>query len=66
MVYCAATGSQYQVYVKLCLVEPEIRGTKATFFFRHDAGIFRPNKVSRRNFDGMKTPNPKSEVLWCL
>jgi hypothetical protein len=22
MVYCAATGSQYQVYVKLCLIRP--------------------------------------------
>jgi hypothetical protein len=26
--------------------------------FRHDAGVFRPNGVSRRNFDGLKTPNP--------
>ena len=28
--------------------------------FRHDAGVFRPNAVSRRNFDGLKTPNPSS------
>jgi hypothetical protein len=28
--------------------------------FRHDAGVFRPNGVSRRNFDGLKTPNPSS------
>jgi hypothetical protein len=28
--------------------------------FRHDAGVFRPNEVSRRNFDGLKTPNPSS------
>ena len=34
------------------------------FPFRHDAGIFRPNKVSRRNFDGMKTPNPRCFGVW--
>jgi hypothetical protein len=34
------------------------------FSFRHDAGIFRPNKVSRRNFDGMKTPNPSCFGVW--
>jgi hypothetical protein len=28
--------------------------------FRHDAGVFRPNGVSRRNFGGLKTPNPSS------
>jgi hypothetical protein len=32
--------------------------------FRHDAGIFRPNGVSRRNFDGLKTPNPSSFGDW--
>jgi hypothetical protein len=35
--------------------------------FRHDAGVFRPNGVSRRNFDGLKTPNPSSVGHWvCL
>jgi hypothetical protein len=35
--------------------------------FRHDAGVFRPNGVSRRNFDGLKTPNPSSFGHWvCL
>jgi hypothetical protein len=28
------------------------------------AGIFRPNEVSRRNFDGMKTPNPRCFGVW--
>jgi hypothetical protein len=28
--------------------------------FRHDAGVFRPNGMSRRNFDGLKPPNPSS------
>jgi hypothetical protein len=28
--------------------------------FRHDADVFRPNGVSRRNFDGLKPPNPSS------
>jgi hypothetical protein len=32
--------------------------------FRHDAGIFRPNGVSGRNFDGLKTPNPSSFGDW--
>jgi hypothetical protein len=34
--------------------------------FRHDAGIFRPNGVSRRNFDGMKTPNPRCFGVWVV
>jgi hypothetical protein len=35
--------------------------------FHHDAGVFRPNGVSRRNFDGLKTPNPSSFGHWvCL
>ena len=35
--------------------------------FRHDAGVFRPSGVSRRNFDGLKTPNPSSFGHWvCL
>jgi hypothetical protein len=48
-------------------VEPEIRGTKALFFFfsfRHDAGIFRPNGVSRRPINGMKIPNPRCFGVW--
>jgi hypothetical protein len=28
--------------------------------FRHDADVFRPNGVSRRNFDGLKLPNPSA------
>jgi hypothetical protein len=27
--------------------------------FRHDAGSFRPNGVSRRTLNGMKAPNPR-------
>ena len=34
--------------------------------FRHDAGVFRPNGVSRRNFDGMKTPNPRCFGVWVV
>ena len=32
--------------------------------FRHDAGIFRPNGVSRRTLNGMKTPNPRCFGVW--
>jgi hypothetical protein len=34
--------------------------------FRHDADVFRPNGVSRRNFDGMKTPNPRCFGVWVV
>jgi hypothetical protein len=32
--------------------------------FRHDAGIFRPNGVSRRTLNGMETPNPRCFGVW--
>ena len=44
-------------------VNPKIRGTKvrqSEMPFRHDADVFRPNGVSRRNFGGLKPPNPSS------
>jgi hypothetical protein len=48
-------------------VNPKIRGTKvreSEMPFRHDADVFRPNGVSRRNFDGLKPPNPSSFRVW--
>jgi hypothetical protein len=32
--------------------------------FRHDAGIFRPNGVSRRTLNGIKTLNPGCFGVW--
>ena len=39
MVYCAATGSQYQVYMKLCLlIAGRIAGHKTNEVIRRDVG----------------------------
>jgi hypothetical protein len=32
--------------------------------FRHDAGAFSPNGVSRRTLNGMITPNPRCSGVW--
>ena len=32
--------------------------------FRHDAGVFRANGVSRRTLNGMITPNPRCFGVW--
>jgi hypothetical protein len=46
---------------------PDIRGTKirsSEMPFRHDAGIFRPNGVSRRAVNGLKSLNPRCFGVW--